>query len=228
MKYAIFSDIHDNKAALHKTLADAERRGADRLICLGDVGHDQSLFDELQQRAIPCTFGNWEVSGLSRLTADVAAWVESWPATIQEQDLIFCHATPAMPADGKSTAAVAKMLQQGANWLDIFPRLHRNQLAVWHALAILEEDDLCAAFHGHTHVQAVWTWQVDQSAAEKNKRRLNSSTHLSRFALDVGPSDAKSRYLIGVGSAGDPQDGPQLRYALYDDVSRIVELRRIE
>ena len=227
MKYAIFSDIHNNAEGLYKTLADAERNGADRLLCLGDVGYDRKLFDELKERGIGCTFGNWEVSGTQRMGADVAEWVDAWPATIQEQDLIFCHATPAMPADGTNTAAVAKMLQQGISWLDIFPRLHRNQLAVWHAMAVLEEQDLCAAFHGHTHVQMVWTWQVDESAAEKNKRRLTSSTKRTEFALDVGPPDAKSRYVIGVGSAGEPQDGPQLRYALYDDVSRVVELRRI-
>lgn len=37
MRVAIFSDIHANYVALEAVLADIERRGADQLICLGDI-----------------------------------------------------------------------------------------------------------------------------------------------------------------------------------------------
>ena len=39
MKYAIFSDIHGNVHALEAALADAEKRGADKYIFLGDFLH---------------------------------------------------------------------------------------------------------------------------------------------------------------------------------------------
>ena len=37
MKYAIISDIHANPAALERVLADAERCGAEKVVCAGDV-----------------------------------------------------------------------------------------------------------------------------------------------------------------------------------------------
>ena len=37
MRVALISDLHGNEAALRAVLADAERRGSDRIYCLGDV-----------------------------------------------------------------------------------------------------------------------------------------------------------------------------------------------
>lgn len=37
MRIALISDLHGNEAALRAVLADVDRRGADQIICLGDV-----------------------------------------------------------------------------------------------------------------------------------------------------------------------------------------------
>ena len=37
MRYAILSDVHANLEALERVLADAERCGADEIVCLGDI-----------------------------------------------------------------------------------------------------------------------------------------------------------------------------------------------
>ena len=37
MKYAVISDVHANLAALQAVLADAKARGAEKVVCLGDV-----------------------------------------------------------------------------------------------------------------------------------------------------------------------------------------------
>jgi hypothetical protein len=103
MRIAIFSDIHDNDAGLQAVLADAERRNADRLIFLGDLGNDERLFETLQRLGVDCLFGNWEVSGLQRLSLPVHDWVSGWPSTLQEESAIFCHATPDMPAQADTT-----------------------------------------------------------------------------------------------------------------------------
>ncbi len=71
MKIAIFSDLHDNRFALDRLLADAERRGVDEMLYLGDVGHSLELFGRLRLAGIPCIFGNWEVSGLGRMQDDL-------------------------------------------------------------------------------------------------------------------------------------------------------------
>lgn len=223
MRYAIFSDLHDNLPALTTVLTDAALYNAERLIYLGDVGRDPALFLALQERKIPCVFGNWEVSGWQRLPAPLAAWVGTWPATIQIGNALVCHATPAMPVTAANTATAATYIAGGVGWLSLFPRLHRNEEARWAALAALEAANVRVAFHGHTHVQEVHGW-LDEGTGQ---RRLRTFREPSAFTLDPGLLDAPNRYLVGVGSAGAPDDGPQLRYAIYDEVTQQVILRRL-
>ena len=58
MKYAIISDIHANPPALERVLADAERCGAEKVVCAGDVvdyGPDPAgAIRILRERGIEC------------------------------------------------------------------------------------------------------------------------------------------------------------------------------
>jgi predicted phosphodiesterase len=219
MRTIIFSDLHGSMGGLQTVLRDAERAQADRLIYLGDVGNDATILAALQSREIACVFGNWEVSGLQRLPASWAAWVGAWPAKIVHDNIGYTHATPDVPpAVTTTTAAVHHMQQgmaQGLGWGDLFPRLHNNESARWAALAALEAENLRAAFHGHTHIQQVWTYR---------KQRWHEKNGPVEFSLDPGTDEQPTRYLIGVGSAGAPQDGPLLRFARYDDRTHTVQL----
>jgi len=223
MRYAIFSDLHDNHRGLMAVLADAAQSHADRFICLGDVGRDPQLFLTLHEQSISCTFGNWEVSGWQRLPNPLAAWVGDWPATIQQGAAIFCHATPDMPATAASTAVASTYVAGGVSWHTLFPRLHHNEAARWAAFAALETADLRVAFHGHTHIQEVYIWNVNPDG----HRQVRSFREPVEFTLERGNKVAPNRYLIGVGSAGAPDDGPQLRYVIYDDETQQVILRRL-
>lgn len=220
---AIFSDIHDNRAGLRRVLRDAERQQADRFICLGDVGHSLALYADLAGRGIECTFGNWEVSGLRQLPAPAAGWIRRWPAVIRTGSALCCHATPDLPDRVQTTDDAARFMATAARWHVLFPRLNHDELARWQALAKLQSDDLSAVFHGHTHVQEVWAWADDGTGT----RQLRSFRGPADLVLDPGPAHAPSRYLIGVGSAGQPHDGPQPRYVLFDDVTGVVQLRRL-
>lgn len=223
MRYAIFSDLHDNQAGLTAVLADAEAWQVDTWLYLGDVGRDPRLFLALQERQIACTFGNWEVSGWQRLPAPLAGWVGEWPATIQHGAAIFCHATPDMPASVTKTAEASAYMAGKQSWHALFPRLHRQEEARWAALATLEAANLHIAFHGHTHVQELYAWESD----ETGQRRLRVVRTPGDYTMTLGQPTAPNRYLVGVGSAGAPDDGPGLCYVLYDDVSRQVVLRRL-
>ena len=223
MRYAIFSDLHDNQQGLMAVLTDAEQWQADSLIYLGDVGREARLFLALQERQIACTFGNWEVSGWQRLPTHLAAWVGEWPATIQRGTAIFCHATPDMPATVTKTAAASTYMAGGQSWHTLFPRLHRSETARWAAFAVLEETNRQVAFHGHTHVQELYRWESD----ETGHRRLQVVRTPGEFTMTAGHTTVPNRYLVGVGSAGAPDDGPGLCYALYDDVTQQVILRRL-
>jgi hypothetical protein len=108
---------------------------------------------------------------------------------------------------------------RGVGWGQLFPRLHNNEEARWSALAALESKNQRAAFHGHTHIQQVWACQGG---------RWRSFDGPTEFRLEAGTAEQPNRYLIGVGSAGAPQDGRALRYALYDDGDKSVQLLAVE
>jgi diadenosine tetraphosphatase ApaH/serine/threonine PP2A family protein phosphatase len=106
-------------------------------------------------------------------------------------------------------------MRPGASWSALFPRLHRDETARWQAFAWLETNAVQVAFHGHTHVQMVHAWDA-------TTRRVRTTTQEHQLALQPA-----TRYIIGVGSAGAPDDGPHLRYAIYDAATTTVWLRRL-
>lgn len=220
---AILSDLHNNYDGLLQVLADAERRRAERFFFLGDAGNDERILAELERRAIDCTYGNWEVSGLRRLPRRVADWVSIWPAIYCVGQAAFSHATPDVPPALYNTEETARRLRPGTPWNRLFPRLLNNEEARWRAFAAMDEADIRVAFHGHTHVQLAWCWVSDGHG----RRQLRSITGPATFTLEAGDPRRPNRYLVGIGSAGQPDDGPQLRYALYDDENNTVELRRL-
>ncbi|MBW7883476.1 MAG: metallophosphoesterase family protein [Caldilineaceae bacterium] len=215
MRFAIFSDLHDNRRGMEAVVQHALIQGAERLICLGDVGHERTLYEELRARRIACTYGNWEVSGLQRLPRDLAAWVGNWPALLHVGAAVCCHATPDMPPAAATTHQAVRWMATGQKWSALFPRLHLDQEAVWQAFAWMEAAGVSLAFHGHTHVQMVWQWQPGSAGSS----RLRPIT-----GVDVIPVMEGARYLVGVGSAGQPQDGPSPRYAIYDERMQRVHL----
>jgi hypothetical protein len=215
MRYALFSDLHDAVDGLLAVEADAQRRHADKLVSLGDVGHDPALYTLLQQRGYPCIYGNWEVSRLHRLPAALANWAATWPGALAVGDVVFCHATPDQPPAAATAAGTIAHMGRGVRWHHLFPSLHTQEAARWQALAQLESKGQIAAFHGHTHIQHVWRYGA------RGWRGFDGPVE---FSLASSLNDPAPRFLIGVGSAGAPQDGTRLRYAIYDDVQRMVRL----
>ena len=71
MLLAFFSDIHGNLPALKAALADAKRRGADRLYCAGDLVGYGPFPDEvcrlLAEKKIPTILGNYDAKALAAL-----------------------------------------------------------------------------------------------------------------------------------------------------------------
>ena len=219
MRTVIFSDLHNLASGFQSVSNYAEQHQADQLLYLGDLGSDPTLLAALHSREIACTFGNWEVSGLSHLAARWAKWVAEWPAKINVGDICYTHATPDIPTAVTTTAEAARYMAQGIGWSQFFPRLHNNEEARWAALAALETTNQRAAFHGHTHIQQVWAYV---------KGRWQTFDGPAKFVLAPGTPDQPNRYLIGVGSAGAPQDGHALRFALYDDRDQSVQLVAVE
>jgi predicted phosphodiesterase len=213
MIWAILSDIHGRSGPLRRVLTDAADRGASQLLCLGDIGSTLAL-DLLTEAQATCVFGNWEASGLRGMDKPYRGLVGGWPAQFREDGLWAAHASPVWPQGLAISGVVEYLRQHGLHWLALFPSLQRSDEARWAALAELEAANAAAFFHGHTHAQEAWRWRPDATLA-----RLEGP--------DFAVEEDGSRYLIGVGSVGDPHDGDGACYALYDDAARRVEWRRI-
>lgn len=213
MLWAILSDIHGRGDRLARVLADAQARGAARFLALGDVGSIIAL-DMLTDVNAICVFGNWEASGLRGLDKPYRGLVARWPAQYRTNTWWAAHASPVWPAGLTITGVVDYLREHGVHWLVLFPSLQRSDEARWAALAELAAAQVPAFFHGHTHIQEAWLWRSDGSLS-----RLSGT----EFVLE----NDGSRYLIGVGSAGDPHDGSGVCYALFDDSTGQVIWRRV-
>jgi predicted phosphodiesterase len=119
MKIAALSDIHGNLGALDAVLADIARRGADRIVNLGDIvsgplqpretaarlmtlgfttirgNHERQLLDPDRE-----AMGKSDRYAADMLTDPQRQWLAGLPATLWlEHDVFLCHATPASDVD---------------------------------------------------------------------------------------------------------------------------------
>lgn len=113
---AVLSDIHSNVWALDAVLADAQTRGADTFINLGDILYGplapQATFELLQRHPFITIQGNQDrqIYAATReeinanptlqfiyedLSEDAIRWMRSLPGTYTLRDTFFlCHGTP--------------------------------------------------------------------------------------------------------------------------------------
>jgi putative phosphoesterase len=85
MKIALFSDLHGNDVALRAVLESIRRRGADRIICLGDVATlgpaPGFVIDTLRELGCPCIVGNHDAflidPALARAYTDVPVVIDA-------------------------------------------------------------------------------------------------------------------------------------------------------
>lgn len=113
-RYAVLSDIHGNLPALEAVVADAEARGCDVFVNLGDTLSGPlwpvETADYLMARDWPTIAGNHERQVLTlgldrmgesdlfarkRLNLEQMVWIGNQPATLELTDDIFlCHGIP--------------------------------------------------------------------------------------------------------------------------------------
>lgn len=212
MRYAILSDVHDRCPKLEFVLADAQRRGGQQIVSLGDVGGDDCLA-LLRRAGAMAVFGNYEVSSWRRLRSEHQKWVQGWPPLLAQDGFLAVHAAPWWPANLCTIEDFGSWLKRtGQSWRALFPYLDEDEDHFWQALAELESADAAILFHGHTHQQQIWCWGP--------AGRLRP-VHSTSFDVKAG-----YRYVVGVGSVGLPEDGSWTAYVVYDADARHVELIR--
>ena len=213
MRYAILSDIHGNFEALQAVLDDAAMR-TDALLCLGDVvgyGPDpERCVDAVAARAEAMVGGNHEHAVAGRMSLD---WFNPYARAAAE------WTSERLDDDQRSYLGelplVAEVLD--ATIVHSSP-VHPEE---WHYLVEAEDgfeafkaftSRLC--FVGHSHRPAVWSLG-------------SSGREYAPGGIDIR-LDAGRRYIVNVGSVGQPRDGdPRAAYVVWDVEGRRVEGRRV-
>ena len=213
MRYAILSDIHANLEALRAVLDDCRDR-ADAVICLGDTvgyGADPLPCVELvaeQAQAVVAGNHEYAVSGLLSLTwfnrfaRAAAEWTQEH---LDESHRAYLAGLPLVREIGDATLVHASPSQPDE----------------WEYL-VTADDGFDAfphfatrwCFVGHSHVPG--TWSLGSSGPDHHPRATSVRSEQGR------------RYIVNVGSVGQPRDrDPRAAYAVWDVEAGQVDVRRV-
>ncbi|MFH0781678.1 MAG: metallophosphoesterase family protein [Pseudomonadota bacterium] len=216
MKVAVLSDIHGNLEAFEAVTSDIQRRGADRVVCLGDnIGYGpdpEEVVRQIRELEYVSILGNHEFALL-----DIRArrWMnfqaaENNVATaklLSEENLAYCCTLP------KYLAINYAYFVHGFPPASLFRYLNRQpdeRLAALFATA-----SFSLYFLGHTH-----KLELVRQEQEVIVRRP-----LGEERLELQPGET---YVINAGSVGQPRDGDNCaKYLFWDMAEASLEVHFI-
>jgi len=215
VRYAILSDVHANRDALDRVLADIAAASIDCVACLGDfVGYGpepNECVERLREVASPALAGNHDLAAIGafdpvgfNLFARVAVewtkaaltdasrrYLETLPARADWEGLLLVHGSPRQP-------------------------VHEYLLDLEAADDNFRAEPFSICFFGHSHYPI---WFVHDGI----RTRMRSLPPNQPVQLESG-----YRHMVNVGSVGQPRDGdPRSGFVVYDTENRTVELRRL-
>lgn len=214
MRVAILSDVHANLEALQQVLRALEHERYDALISLGDVVGYGPLPNEcvrlVADAASHVILGNHDDALLGRTDIrdfnSYARQAIRWQSTITSPETREIISTYKPFVELPDAFFVHGGPRSPLDWpyiLNIYDaRLHFRNL----------QKDIC--FIGHSHRSVVFDQKEDGAIKQAVRERIQ---------LEEG-----HRYIINVGSVGQPRDGvADASFALYDSGERVVEIRRV-
>jgi len=224
VRFAVFSDIHSNLEGLQVVLDEAERLGAEALLCCGDiVGYNadpNACVELVRSKGVRCIQGNHERGlrdldgGLEpnmnpvameallftseTLSSDNRDWLLSLPEELAVEDSFYLfHGSPADPDE---------------YIFDPFEAAYAfKSLAFEHALPA---NLLC--FIGHTHVCAAYVFDPEN-------HRVGEKAVVSGDRFSIKPG---AHYMFNSGSCGQYRGGlPLATMCIMDTTGMTVEFR---
>ncbi len=215
MRVAMISDIHGNLDALEAVLSDVTAVGCDEIRCLGDIvgyGADPELcVRRVRDVAIANLLGNHDAvavgvhsdEAFNELAREAIQWTR---AALSPASTAYLRQSPMYQVVDDLFFTHASPLDTGGGWPYVFPGQDVSDIFAGTEARVM--------FIGHTHVPGVAN---DQFA---------TLSHLLEGKLELDP---ERRYLINVGSVGQPRDrDPRAAWGLLDVGAGTYEQRRVE
>ena len=216
MRLAIISDIHGNMDALEEVLADIDKSNVNATICLGDmVGYGpepEAVIQAIRRQNVATLLGNHE---LAILDPKYLSWFNPLARLSIEKTIPMLSE--------KSLAFIANLKtfssQKQARFVHGFP-----PDSVITYLFQIEEAAFCSAFEsmtenlcfvGHTHKLEFVSYRdgaVIRAPLIKGVMQLRK----------------EKKYIINVGSVGQPRDGDKTaKYAIWDEKENLIQVKFI-
>ena len=214
MSIALLSDIHGNLEAFEAVLADLARHKVEGIYCLGDVigygGDPTACLALTRKHCTKMLMGNHEFAVLGLIEAEnmneAAQESLAWTARqLGDNDTNYL-------ADLEMSMVVDDCLLVHASPHD--PSNWHYVLTRTEAARGFEAFSQQICFYGHTHVPMIFA-------------RADDGNIRNRMGHDFDP-DEEARYLVNVGSVGQPRDDdPRACYVIYDKQSAAVTYHRV-
>lgn len=213
MRFAIFGDIHANLHALQAVLTDAQTQSCTHYVCMGDiVGYNafpHECLDIVRKLDCPVIKGNHDEQasmlgsqeGFNPLAEEAMNWTRE---QISDADKDWLR-TLRLQRQVRDFTIVHATLDTPHKWGYVF-----NQLD---AAASFSYQHTPVCFIGHTHTPKAYV----------------RDGSVRTVALDVLSLQPGKKYLVNVGSVGQPRDGDwRAAYCIYDTESHEIALRRLD
>jgi len=214
MRYAIVSDIHANLHAWNATLLDIRSDGVDAIVCLGDIigygPQPAAVLESAYTNIDRFVLGNHDAALCGKLDPDGfnddARTALDWTRSqLNDDALRFLDTLPLTLDGGIFRCAHSEFGEPGAYHYVIEPE---DAAPSWCAV------DEPLLFVGHTHDPAIFI--LGPSGVPRK----------------VGPQDflleEGKRFLVSVGSVGQPRDGDaRACYCIFDSDRQAVYWRRV-
>lgn len=215
MRIALISDIHGNLEAFETVLKDIDTQRVDCIHSLGDVigyGCDPvGCLDLVAEHCRIKLMGNHEYAAIGVLATEAmnvnARQSILWTISqLSDREISFIAGFE-MQAEQDDRLLVHASPFEPEEWHYV--------LSPHEAAEALDNSTHRLIFHGHTHLPVIYC------RPPVGRIRMIA-------AHDFDP-DETARYLINVGSVGQPRDNdPRACYAIYDCSERTVNFRRVE
>lgn len=215
MKIGIFSDTHGNLEATEAALRHLEQAGAERLWCLGDVvgygANPNECVDRVRAAAEETILGNHDAAcsgavdpaAFNRYAREAVDWTAQ-RLTPERRD--WLRALPQSVTKHDLLLVHASPVEP-ALWHYIHPHMRLGDM-----VACFEATAARVTFVGHSHQPMVL---------------VHRGADYFRFSGDQLYLEDGGRYLVNVGSVGQPRDGNPLGCAaVYDTEAASVRLVR--
>ena len=214
MRYGIFSDVHSNLEALEAVIEAYKNEAIDQYLCVGDVigyaANPQQCIERIKTLCMITVAGNHDWAGVNLFSADYfnpdAREAIFWSRrNIENMDRLFLESLKLVYKNKDLTLVHGTLEGPGDfNYMS-------DGYVARETFRVLETD-IC--FVGHSHVAGMFIKDKDDRISYREDN-----------SIDV---EKGGKYIINVGSVGQPRDGnTKACYSIYDTDKKEVEIRRV-